>query len=197
MTDFISRLAARAVAQTPDVRPAPSAIVDARPEPATPAPQRTIERPIARATPAAPEVRSEAPEPRVERVEPSAPVTEEHVATPALRERIVERTRVRDKATREPIEAARARVRAPAPAEIVRAAPVAAAARAPMRVVEQSATRATASAAAAEPPVRVHIGRLEVRANLEQPPAPPQASAKTAASEGLSLSEYLRGRRSA
>ena len=44
------------------------------------------------------------------------------------------------------------------------------------------------------PPVRVHIGRLEVRANVqEQPrPAPPPQPAEP---EGLSLSDYLRGRR--
>jgi hypothetical protein len=46
------------------------------------------------------------------------------------------------------------------------------------------------------PPVRVHIGRLEVRANLQEAPRPapvPQA----AELEGLSLSDYLRGRREA
>ena len=45
------------------------------------------------------------------------------------------------------------------------------------------------------PPVRVHIGRLEVRANVQeqQRPAPPVP--QPAEPEGLSLSDYLRGRR--
>lgn len=57
-------------------------------------------------------------------------------------------------------------------------------------------TRPVAVAAAEEPAVRVHIGRLEVRANLqervrEQPrPEMPKA-------EELSLSDYLRGKREA
>jgi hypothetical protein len=44
--------------------------------------------------------------------------------------------------------------------------------------------------------VRVHIGRLDVRANLQEAPARPPRRARTSP-EGLSLSDYLRGRREA
>jgi hypothetical protein len=44
--------------------------------------------------------------------------------------------------------------------------------------------------------VRVHIGRLDVRANLQEAPARPPSRARTTP-EGLSLSDYLRGRREA
>ena len=42
--------------------------------------------------------------------------------------------------------------------------------------------------------VRVHIGRLDVRANLQEAPKRPPRRAETRP-EGLSLSDYLRGRR--
>jgi len=45
--------------------------------------------------------------------------------------------------------------------------------------------------------VRVHIGRLEVRANLQEAPQQPQRGTRQAPPEGLSLSDYLRGRREA
>jgi hypothetical protein len=52
------------------------------------------------------------------------------------------------------------------------------------------------SIAAGEPPVRVHIGRLEVRANLEQPASKPERR-EPARPQGQTLSDYLRGRRTA
>ena len=198
MTDFISRLAARAVARTPVTRPVP-VVAESKVEPAAaPAPQVAAERPVARATPAAASVRSEPPDLRP--AEPSRkPVAHEHVTKPVLGDRIVERTLVRETVASpaEPVRAVPALDRAPGPepAKIVRATPVAAAP-ASARVVETSITRA-ASTPAEEPPVRVHIGRLEVRANIEQPPAPPQPMSRPAPSEGLSLGDYLRGRRSA
>jgi len=45
-----------------------------------------------------------------------------------------------------------------------------------------------------EPAVRVHIGRLEVRANLQQP-APKQPRREAPRAEELSLADYLRGKR--
>jgi hypothetical protein len=42
--------------------------------------------------------------------------------------------------------------------------------------------------------VRVHIGRLDVRANLHDAPKRPPSREQTRP-EGLSLSDYLRGRR--
>jgi hypothetical protein len=44
------------------------------------------------------------------------------------------------------------------------------------------------------PPVRVHIGRLEVRATVQGPPRPQPHRAEPR-EPGLSLSDYLRGRR--
>jgi hypothetical protein len=46
------------------------------------------------------------------------------------------------------------------------------------------------------PPVRVHIGRLEVRASLPEPAAQPPRR-ETPRTPGLSLSDYLRGERAA
>ncbi|MQA99730.1 MAG: hypothetical protein GEU78_05475 [Actinobacteria bacterium] len=54
---------------------------------------------------------------------------------------------------------------------------------------------ATATRVSEEPPpVRVHIGRLEVRANLNQAPRQPSRH-ETRQSERLSLADYLRGKR--
>lgn len=193
MSDFISRLAARAVAQTPVTSTAPPAV--SRAEPAARMPEPAVEARVAHATPAASAVRSEAPEVRVE---PTRPAKRELVTESSVRERIVEKTTVRVAAAARPapVEAAPAHERQPEPVEVVRAAPVAATPAA-VRVVESSVTRmqAAPSVPAEEPAVRVHIGRLEVRANLEQPPAPPQPRSRPAAPEGLSLGEYLRGRR--
>lgn len=78
--------------------------------------------------------------------------------------------------------------RATTPGPIARAAPVAPA---------PAARGATATAVASrdeEPRVRVHIGRLEVRATLEQP-APERRQPGEPRAPELSLSDYLRGRR--
>jgi hypothetical protein len=81
-----------------------------------------------------------------------------------------------------------------APAAVAVAAPVLTPAlpvvpRAPARAVPMPA------AAPAEPPaVRVHIGRLEVRANLQEQPRRPERSPAPRPQE-LSLSDYLRGQR--
>ncbi len=158
-----------------------------------------------RATPAAPEVRSEAPEAPLELPATAAePVTEADPPVPAERADGVE-TPARRKSAREPSEP-RAQERAEPPPRDTRtsAAPVAvpAAPVAAAPVVRHVAetrlerVRSVATVAADEPPVRVHIGRLEVRANLEQP-APKPARREPARQEGVSLADYLRGRRSA
>jgi hypothetical protein len=59
-----------------------------------------------------------------------------------------------------------------------------------------SAPAAVTTAREEPPPVRVHIGRLEVRANLQEQPRPaPVLQPQPAEPEGLSLSDYLRGKR--
>jgi hypothetical protein len=196
VSDFLSRLAARAVADPPRTPPSvpstPAAVTFAsRAEPAA-----TMEPHVARAVPSAPAVRSEPPEfhadaerapeltERAASIEPREEVVKTHVAAEALRPLSVGDPR-------EDVPAAPAvpvAVAVPVPAApIVR------------RVVgsrfERTHTVATV-VAADEPPVRVHIGRLEVRANLEQPPPKP-ARRQPERPQGQALSDYLRGRRSA
>jgi hypothetical protein len=48
-----------------------------------------------------------------------------------------------------------------------------------------------------QPAVRVHIGRLEVRANLQDAAPRPQPRLAESRPQGLSLSDYLRGKREA
>jgi hypothetical protein len=65
-------------------------------------------------------------------------------------------------------------------------------------VVNGAAAPVPATAAHDEPPpVRVHIGRLEVRANLQDSPPPPQPRPTDSRPQGLSLADYLRGKREA
>ncbi len=85
------------------------------------------------------------------------------------------------------------------PAAVVPAAPATAA---PVRAIPASRTttappRDGAGEPAVQPPViRVHIGRLEVRANLRAAlPAPIAAPREEARADGLALSAYLRGER--
>jgi hypothetical protein len=82
--------------------------------------------------------------------------------------------------------------RTPPSAPVVVATPVATLS--PHRHVESRVERThTVEFAAAEPPVRVHIGRLEVRANLEQPQRQ-RPRREPERPQGLTLSDYLRGR---
>ena len=87
------------------------------------------------------------------------------------------------------------------PAELRTTAAVNAAPATPAAPVLAAPAGAVAPAAVAAardepPPVRVHIGRLEVRASLEEAPRPQQLP-EPREPEGLSLSDYLRGRRGA
>jgi len=196
VSDFLSRLAARAVREQPRTLPslpsASEAVQGSRPITREPA----HEPPVARATPSAPAVRSEPPEPRVERSEPR-----DRPGSKTPSERIPERTVVHaapptiPRSTAEPLEADLL----PAPSvPVAVAAPVLAAPIA-RRVVESRLERVhtvSTTVAADEPPVRVHIGRLEVRANLEQP-APTPRRREPQRPQGPTLSDYLRGRRSA
>jgi hypothetical protein len=70
-------------------------------------------------------------------------------------------------------------------------------ARAPL-AAERRDARAAQQAASQPPVVRVHIGRLEVRANVQPAPAAAPAAADPGpAREQLALSAYLRGERQA
>ena len=197
MSDFLSRLAARAVRAPAPASPslpfaneAPAVSRDAASAPAK-------ESRVAQATPSAAAVRAEAPETRPE---PEHAATERPVTkTPA--ERIVERSVVQAAAPPPPMSPADPRepdVSAAPSVPVAAAVPVVAA---PIvsRVVEARLERLhtiSTAVAADEPPVRVHIGRLEVRANLEQP-APRPAAREAQRPQGPTLSDYLRGRRGA
>lgn len=202
MSDFLSRLAARAVGDASESRPsAPASGLDVSPAPTGPA----AEAPVVRATPAAPEVRSEAPEAPPElpataadsdgESDPPMPAKRADGAeTPARREPRRQPSQPRPRERAEPPPRATRTSAAPV---VVPAAPVAA-----VPVVRHVAetrlerVRSVTTVAADEPPVRVHIGRLEVRANLEQQ-APKPARREPPRQEGVSLADYLRGRRSA
>jgi len=79
---------------------------------------------------------------------------------------------------------------ASAAVRVTPAAPAVAAAREPALSAPAAPTRHE------EPVVRVHIGRLEVRANLQQH-APEQPRREAPRDEGPSLTDYLRGKREA
>lgn len=89
--------------------------------------------------------------------------------------------------TTEPPSAAQVENEPVAAAPLARATPVAPA------PVASAAAAVLPVAAEQQPAVRVHIGRLEVRANLEQPLKQPQQRRESRRSE-LTLSDYLRGR---
>jgi hypothetical protein len=66
----------------------------------------------------------------------------------------------------------------------------------PVLTAPPSAPAAATTTSEEQPPVRVHIGRLEVRANLQEQPRPaPVLQPLPVEPEGLSLSDYLRGKR--
>jgi hypothetical protein len=75
----------------------------------------------------------------------------------------------------------------------VRLAPPVPASPAPLVEAPFLAPPATAIVREEPPAVRVHIGRLEVRANLQEP-APRQPRRDDPRSPGRSLADYLRGR---
>jgi len=199
VSDFLSRLAARAVGEAPRTR-APSA------ERGTAASRATAaELPVARATPSAPEVRAEPAELRVE-AEPRAtpPPAREGVAAEGPSEPIapVTATVLRDAAAARPVVEPNdptpesVAVRAGEPVPVVVATPVPATPSIERHVESRlQRVHTLETVTADEPPVRVHIGRLEVRANLEQPPRQ-QPKRRPERPQAETLSDYLRGRRS-
>lgn len=193
MSDFLGRIAARAVgapalAQPRMTEPLAGAgseleILDEEsvlPRPAAPA----AAEPAAPA--AAPAAVSRAPlRPAVAPTGPAAELPRQERLLPAL----------------EPVSADTAETGPDAPpaepgaaaaAPIVRASPAVPALAAAASV--PSSRTAVATTREEERSVRVHIGRLEVRANLEQP-APKPRRREPERSQGPTLSDYLRGRR--
>lgn len=211
MSNFVSRVAARAVGRAAVARPRlpalfePSAaaaglevveeVVVRRPGPvvppatAAPSPRPHASPPASGDLPTHRRARpAEAPARTTgARKRPSSAVRRD--GTPAV-------TRPRDESSREAIvermvaEDATVLAAAAAPAGTVAAAPAALPTQ-PALLEPQPPRSAPAS-----PPVHVHIGRLEVRANLQEPPRP-QRAAEPPRPQELSLGDYLHGRRSA
>jgi hypothetical protein len=211
VTDFLSRVAARAVGASAAAQPRLTGLF----EPAGPAGDATLELVEEEAVaPAAAPRRDEAPpageldqgrpqpaaappaqlargadRPNAP-VEPRPPTPTDFVADSHY---VPEPARASRARAREPERVPAARVEERVPVPVVAAAPLAhalptAAAR------EPAPPPAPAAARVEEPPVRVHIGRLEVRANV-QPPPPERPRREPAGPDGLSLADYLRGKR--
>jgi len=227
VSDFLSRVAARAVGEAPVARPRlPSAfedggipgdaaleVVDAEisaagaPRPADvplPAAGRDTPTPVPNASgPVTPKIPSGKPEPVVH-------ATQGHPDQAAQASRVATGERVQRRPEPELAPAAPRSVEpgrvAPAPVAGVpegAAVPVAVptAIAAPVTSVVSTPLRApalapadAAHAAVESPAVRVHIGRLEVRANLQQP-APSEPARGEGRPQELSLADYLRGKR--
>jgi hypothetical protein len=211
VSDFLSRVAARAVGEAPVARPRLRALFDEPgatadpgvgivdeqlgaegcPAPASHAPSgAALNPPRAR-----PPVTVEPP--------PSALIAESREAGTSARPRsaISPALSIRERdeqesdaavASPEPESPAPSATAVPAPAApTVRATPAVPA----LAPLTTAAPPAPATHAHDESPtVRVHIGRLEVRANLEEAPRPARRE-QDAPLEGLSLSDYLRGKR--
>ena len=214
MSDFIARIAARAVGEAPAAHPRlPSAFEDAGrhgeaglevveaevPAERPPSPAHAPRATAAGDAPAPPPAEDPGVAPREPgRREPAAPATHEPV-TPGRPERVPAAAR-RPEPEPPPTETAGAVAAAPEPVPATpdpAPAAVPAAAAAVPRIAHATApARAEATVAPVEPPpVRIHIARLEVRANLQHPPPSKQRTRDDEQPPELSLADYLRGRR--
>jgi hypothetical protein len=212
VSDFLARVAARAVGQAALARPRPPALFERpaggafevvdheRPE----APDAAVagtraESPARPAAAAGPPARAHeppsapAPAPAEPRAPAAAPPTAAAAApggrTPAAHEPVPAEERAPSPgpgaAAAVPVTVAAAQ---PAAAPVVPARPAA-----PVAAVHAAPAPASAPPAAT-PPVSVRIGRLEVRASLHDAPSRPPRRESSPARE-LSLADYLRGRR--
>jgi hypothetical protein len=213
VTDFLSRVAARAVGASAAARPRVGGLF----EPAGSAGDATLEVveeevvapapvPHRKETPVAGELgRSAAPSPSA----PTAPVARRadppavpDAQQPARPPDVVAQSNYvpapphaigSREAEPEPVHVARSEQSLPPP--VVAAAPLTQARPAARDgVPSNSLLLGSPAPAREEPPVRVHIGRLEVHANV-QPPAPERPRREPARPESLSLADYLRGKR--
>jgi hypothetical protein len=195
MSDFISRLAARAVGQATVAQPRPDVLLgEAEPEvaaevaltePSAEPPamvHETVNR-VERTVDHASLVR--VTEPRVVQTEPARPLVE--------RERVEARTLV---ATAGPTVEVQPTVRS----ERVERAPTVLAGVDAVAAVPLAAEALPPAPARAEreerpEPARVHIGRLEIRATVQEEPKPQPRRPAPRRSEALTLGDYLRGSR--
>lgn len=195
MSDFISRLAARAVGQATVAQPRPDVLLGEA-EPEVPA-----EVALAEPTGESPATVHET----VTRVEETiehvslVSVTEPRLVQPEPPPTIVEREQVEARtlvATAAPMSEVQPTVRserveraptAPAGVEAVAAVPLAAEALLPVLARAEREERPE--------PTRVHIGRLEIRATVQEEPKPQPKRRAPRPSEALTLGDYLRGSR--
>jgi len=222
MSDFLSRVAARAVGRAPAAQPRLPALFDPSPgaelelvgegtpeRTAVPAPPTDPRRRSSLAAagptdPGSPVERRPAPAAIPAAATQDADLPDATAKRPpsAVETRIPDE---RDRAVGPPPEREPAAiVPAPRSAEPVPAQAAVAAEPASPAALEAGSHGAVSSPATAvgdpSPSMRVHIGRLEVRANLQpaapMPPAAPQRR-RPDQPQGLSLTDYLRGKRGA
>lgn len=215
MSDFLSRLAARAVGESAAVRPRTPGLFE-EPGAAADATLEIVDEQVVAPRPGPVRDDGHAEPSNARAASPFAPtraVAESVTATPGA-EAAPSAPRPhqiagappaisgagRDERRPEPVGARRrdpvavtasdlqGRPVASAAVRVTPAAPATAAAREPAFGARAAVARHD------EPAVRVHIGRLEVRANLHQP-ASEQPRREAPRAEGLSLADYLRGER--
>ena len=203
MSDFISRIAARAVGTPPVARPrlptffAHAAAADDAEGVQVGVVAPTAPRVPARAEPPPHEPPPE-PKPDVESPAPGSPEKRIEVAAQATRDSVLvrERSTIHEREIAEVVHVGPAQeerhelIPQPGATVAVQATPVV------LETERAAAVPAPAARAEDVPSVRVHIGRLEVRANVQQAPPQPPRRAEPRAQE-LSLSDYLRGKREA
>jgi hypothetical protein len=193
MNDFISRLAARAVGQASVAQPRPDVLLgEAEPE---------------AAAEVSPAERAKEPAPAVHETVTRVQETVERASLLTTEAHVVEREPARTIVERERLEVHAAVV--PGTAQTVEPTPTAGvpAERRPTTTARNEAVAAVPLAAAALPqppareereaqqPARVHIGRLEIRATVQEQPKPQPRRREPRRSEGLSLGDYLKGSR--
>jgi hypothetical protein len=195
MSDFISRLAARAVGQATVAQPRPDVLLgEAEPEvpaevaltPPEAEPPATVHETISRLEKTVEHASTvRVTEPQLVQTEPARTIDE--------RERVEARTLV---ATAGPTVEVQPTVRS----ERVERAPTVLAGVDAVAAVPLAAEALPPAPACAEreerpEPARVHIGRLEIRATVQEEPKPQPRRPAPRRSETLTLGDYLRGSR--
>jgi hypothetical protein len=192
MSDFISRLAARAVGQAAVAQPRPDVLLgEAEPE---------VVAEVALTESAAEPTAHETANQVEETVEHASlvSVTEPGLVEPEPARTLVERERLEGRTlvtTAEPTVQVQSMVRS----DRVERAPTALAEIEAVAAVPLAAEAMSPAAAREErerpQPTRVHIGRLEIRATVQEEPKPRPRRRELRPSEGLTLGDYLRGSR--